>query len=623
MAQDKSPLPFRYKDKPLMEHLLKDVRLAISDSDALEEKEIVNRFLHRVSEAVLFVTIGGSGVGKSTFLNQIFASALSEHEVPESTKSIREFRYGVSEASVRVNEHVTRIFKSREELEGLQIIDMQGIEQAERDGALEYVKEYLYKSSVVFVLFDVRSVNDYAVWELLEEIETRKAVFVLTKCDLAEPETIQEREGKLRKYMEEAGIKAPVFKVSTQWEGSLKEVREYVLNEVTGSSPTLTSQQENLNELKNMLGQLSDSFERRRQQYESDALILKNISVSMDTFILNNREKIEDLKAALRREIEQEIEAYKSEVINRLDPQKIKERFPNGSKDIEDYLNLINEGYRKRMTDNVNRKTQMTVQAYLTGLERVLEEATGYLNRRADILTLKDRFYGSMAESRKEIAYRASVDLEVAKDYYHSLYDASTELFLKLWMAREERDRTIRRAKLAGTAVGTAGGAAAGTAVAHTVAPVVTDLVKLAMGKILSEDLTKAVAMTLNIGGGVLWPLVGTIVGALVIRGIAQKIADAHTLQDLEKKTKEAVGEFKDEVAKTKAAMTEQILETIEQMFRMEIGKADKCFVEFRMSVNIEGNNIARLEDKFAVIRQDLIQIKELEGESGDYGYEE
>ena len=137
MAQDKSPLPFRYKDKPLMEHLLKDVRLAISDSDALEEKEIVNRFLHRVSEAVLFVTIGGSGVGKSTFLNQIFASALSEHEVPESTKSIREFRYGVSEASVRVNEHVTRIFKSREELEGLQIIDMQGIEQAERDGALE------------------------------------------------------------------------------------------------------------------------------------------------------------------------------------------------------------------------------------------------------------------------------------------------------------------------------------------------------------------------------------------------------------------------------------------------------------------------------------------------------
>ncbi len=602
MEIEEQKLPFHYKDKQLMENLLKDVNLAIKDSDASEEKEIVNNFLHKVSEAFLFVTIGSSGVGKSTFLNGLFRSTLSEKEVPESTKSIREYRYGVSEASIRVNEHITRIFKSRSELEGLQIIDTQGIDQMGQGGDLDCIKDYLRKSSVVFALFDVRSVKDYAVWELLEDIETRKVVFVLTKCDLEEAGVVEQRENKLRQYMEEAGLYAPVFRLSTRWEDSFEAVREYASREVIGSNPVLTRQQENLNELKKMLSQLLESFNRRRQQYESDAAILQNINMAIDNFILNNRVKIDDLKMALKREIEREIEAYEKEVINKLEPQKIKERFPNGSRDFEDYLNLINEGYRKRMTDNVNRKTQMTVQTYLAGLESVFEEATGYLNKRENILALKDKFYGSMADSKKSMVYKARTDMEVTKDYYHSLYDISTELFIKLWKARQEREQAVQNAKLAGTAIGGLGGAAAGMAAAHALAPAVAAII----GK-------GAIAAVVTSAGSVLWPVVGVVLGALVIRHIAKQLASANTLPELEKKTAEAIREFKKEVAKAKESMTEQILETIENMFRMEIENADKSFSEFRMSVNIEGNNVARLEERFDTINGYLLQIKELE----------
>lgn len=525
MEIEEQKWPFYYKDKQLMENLLKDVNLAIKDSDASEEKEIVNKFLHKVSEAFLFVTIGSSGVGKSTFLNGLFRSALSEKEVPESTKSIREYRYGVSEASIRVNEHITRIFKSRSELEGLQIIDTQGIDQMGQGGDLDCLKDYLRKSSVVFALFDVRSVKDYAVWELLEDIETRKIVFVLTKCDLEEAGVVEQRESKLRQYMEEAGLHAPVFRISTRWEDSFEAVREYASREVMGSSPVLTRQQENLDELKKMLNQLSESFNRRRQQYESDAAILQNINTAIDNFILNNRVKIDDLKMALKREIEREIEAYEKEVVNKLDPQKIKERFPNGSRDFEDYLNLINEGYRKRMTDNVNRKTQMTVQTYLAGLESVFEEATGYLNKRENILALKDKFYGSMADSKKSIVYKARADMEMTKDYYHSLYDISTELFIKLWKARQEREQAVQNAKLAGTAIGGLGGAAAGMAAAHALAPAVAAIV----GK-------GAIAAVVTSAGSVLWPVVGVVLGALVIRHIAKQLASANTLPELEKR---------------------------------------------------------------------------------------
>lgn len=588
MRGDERKLPFHYEDRQIMENLLKDVSLAIKDSDASEEKEIVNRFLHRVSEAFLFVTIGSGGVGKSTFLNSLFQSALSEKETPESTKSIREYRCGISEASVRVNEYVTRIFRCREELEGMQVIDMQGIDRIGQGGELDCVKEYLHKSSAVFVLFDARSVKDYAMWDLLEGVETKKTVFVLTKCDLEEKETVKENERKLRRYMEEAGLKAPVFQVSAKWEESLQAVRDYVSKDVIGSNPTLTRQQENLNELKKMLRQLSESYECRRQQYESDAAILKNINAAVDTFILNNRVKIDDLKAVLSREIDREVEAYESEVIKKLDPLKIRERFPNGSSDLTDYLNLINEGYRKRMTVQVNRKTQETVQMYLAELENVLEGATGYLNKRKSVLAVKDKFYGSLAESKKTIMYRTANNMELTKDYYHTLTDASMELFMKLWKERGRRDRIVAGATVGGAAAGVAAGAGAGYA--------------LGVG---------ALEMA---AGAALWPAVVVgILGAVAIALIAGKIASANTLRELEEKTAEAIADFKKEVAKNKARMTEEILETIDNMFRMELENMDRSFSEFRMSVNIEGNNIAKLEDRLNAVQTCMRQIEELD----------
>lgn len=602
MTQDERSLPFYYRDKQLMENLLKDVRLAIKDSDALEEKRIVGDFLQRVSEAFLFVTVGSSGVGKSTFLNKLFQSTLFDEESPGSTTNIKEYRYGVSEAVVCANENVTRIFKNKEELDGLQIVDTQGTDKMEQGGLLECVKEFLYKSSVAFAVFDARSVKDYAVWDLLEGVEARKVVFILTKCDLEKPGVIEEHENKLRQYMKEAGLQAPIFQVSSKWEDSFQPLREYVSREVIGSNPTLTKQQESLTELKKMLGKLSESFELRKQQYESDAAILNNINVSLDTFIMNNRTKIDDLKTALSREIESEINAYQNEVINKLDPHKIKERFPNGSTDFVDYLNLINEGYRKRMTDNVNRKTRETVQVYLSGLEGVFEQAVGYLNKRENILVLKDKFYGSMVESKKSMVYRAATQMEATRDYYHTLSGASTELFMKLWEARGQRERVLLNSKIAGGALGTAAGAGAGVAVANVLGAAATAVELPAL---------------LVAAGSVLWPAVGAIVGAAVIYSIAKKIASANTLSQLEKKTAEAIAEFKEEVAKTKIEMTAQILETVESMFRMEIENVDKSFSDFRMSVNIEGKNVYMLEDKMSTIHSYLQQIKELERTRG------
>ncbi len=497
--------PFQYRDKRMMEELLTNVSVVLKDSDAAEDKEIVRRFLQEVSEAITFVAIGNSGVGKSSFLNRLFHDALFNGIERRDLGRIQEYRYGVEEAVLKVDEDVTRIFRKKEPLDGLQIIDTQGLDQAGRKETLERMKKYIGMSSVLFVLYAAQSVTDAAVWELLEGVEPRKVVFVLTKCDLVNEDTLQKNEARLHRYMKEAGIAAPVFRVSSQWESEGKTdksgytaLRQYVAEQVIGENPILTKQRENFLRLKALMEELGASMEKRRKQYESDLSALEKIDLGMDAFLKNSQNQIWDLKEALRREIESEIDAYRREIIAKLDPHKIREYFPNGSTDFMDYLNLMNEGYRKRMTDNVNRKTQESIRGYLAELEKVFENAVGYLEKRSMALELEDRFYGTLAESKKGLVTRTVNDLEVTKDYYHSLSDASEELFMKLWKARNSRDRLVKNMEIAGGGLGAVAGAAGAGIAVHAVG-------------------TAAAGTAAMAAGTILWPIVGAIIGSLLI----------------------------------------------------------------------------------------------------------
>lgn len=590
---DERTISLQGEDRKILESILKDVNAVLKDSDASEEKEAVQKFLQKVCEELIFVVVGSSGVGKSTFLNKLFHFALFERGEQESTTNIREYHHGVSEAAIQAGKFVTRIFRQSECLEGLQIVDMPGVDCAGDEALAECIRQYLYKSSVLFAVFDAQHVKDHAVWELLETVEAEKVVFVLTKCDLAEPEVIEESECRLRRYMQDAGIQSPVFRVHAAQkedgqtgEDGLDSIRQYITDEVVGVNPTLTKQQKNVTELEKMLTELSASFERRKQQYQSDACILNNINSSMDAFVLNSRTQIDTLKEDLRREIECAIEAYQDEIVSKLDPLKIKERFPNGSADFTDYLNLINEGYRKRMTDNVNRKTQECVQGYLSDLEGVFEQAVGFFNKRDEILALEDKFYGSMVVSKKSMVAKVSSGIEVTRDYYHGLAGASAELFMELWKARGKHEQLVTNATTAGGVSGTAAGAAAGYMIAH---------------------------FGLGLSSVGLWPVVGAIIGAVLIADMAKKIASANSLPELEKRAAEAVTEFKAEVDRTKVEMTAQILDTVDEMFCLELENVDRTFVDFRMSVNIDSKNIPVLEEKLNTIHGYMQRIKELE----------
>lgn len=596
-TMESTSLSFQYEDKGMMQELLENVNAVLKDSDAAEEKKIVKEFLQKASKVFGFVVLGDSAVGKTTLLRQLFGKELIEDIIP--TTEIIDYRFGEEAGKYQVNEAVTRIFKPLESIKGISIVDMPGTDQINNATQRETVQQFIQKSDVLIVAFPGDSVKSFGIWDLLENIESRKVVFILTKADMYSEEIIEQNRNKLRQYMQDANIDAPVYTSKT-----LEEFKDYINRNIIGTNPGLRKQRENVLELKGMLNEVKHSFELRKRQYEADIAVVNRINTAMDSFLISSDDKINGLKQSLRNEINTAIDAYEAEIVTKLNPTQIKERFPKGYTDFVDYLNFVNESYRRQMTNNVDRKTQEAIRSYLSELEIVFDQATGYFRERESMLTLEDKFYGSISKSKQQMVGKAGNDLQETKTYYGKLTDASAELFMKIWAERDKYDKKVNKAAMTGAG---AGAVAGGGAVAGVAA--IVGVAQAAEGASL---LTAAVTGITSAG---LWPVVAAVVGAVFIAKMAKKISSAKNMTEMERCVQEAISDFKIEVSRTKNQMTDQIMETIDAIFKRELESADKTFLDFRMSVNIDAKNIPLLEDRMDKINVLMDKIEKIEKE--------
>jgi uncharacterized membrane protein len=248
------------------------------------------------------------------------------------------------------------------------------------------------------------------------------------------------------------------------------------------------------------------------------------------------------------------------------------------------------------MTDNVNRKTQEAIRSYLKELEIVFDEATGFFRKRETMIALEDKFYGSMAASKQQVIGKIKNDLHLTNEYYRSLSDASGELFDKLWAERQKYDKKVNDA----TTLGAVGGAVVGTGT------LVGGVGMLGALGVVSGGAAGAIAAM-----GVLWPVVATVVGAACISRMAKKISSSRNMAELEKNVQEAIRDFRSEVSRTKEEMVVQIMDTIDSIFRQELEAADRTFADFRLSVNIDGNNIPLLDEKLEKLNALMEHLEE------------
>lgn len=575
----------------ILNQAFEEFKILLQDSDAAEEKEMVKNSLKRMADTTTYLVLGDEGAGKTTLLNAMFQDmALFSDSI---AGEMCEYRWGEQELLTPVSNGMQKKFVTTDNMRGISIVDTKGINQFSPEAKIK-VKEQIERSSAVFVVFNAENIRSPKLWDMLEGCPQKRMIFFLTKCDLLSQEALQTNIEKIKRYMQDSGISAPVFPVSMKMDGNgqgvtaIDEVRAYIRDNVVGKNPILSKQMENVAQMREIIVQLKDSFSLRRQQYEADYQILQKINQSLDDYMLNHKKFLDGFIGKVAVEINKDIDNYEREIISKLDPYKIKERFQK-REDFEAYLNMVNENYRTMMSDSINRKTIEAIKSCLHDLEIVFNEATGYFNTRENILALNDKFYGSLSSSRRQMSDETREMVVSTGELYRTLRDASETLFMQIWNERKKYDNNIRNSN----AISAVGGGIIGGYVGTT-------YLTAALG----------VAATSFAGGCLL--VFGAIVGALLIKKLAKELYAPYVANQMEERTQKCIEQFKEEVNHTRVEMIEQVTKQITMIFENELASVDNCFTEFRMSVNIDERKIPLLEQKMQKAEELLLKIENI-----------
>lgn len=563
----------------------------LKDCDDCGEKEKIKKVLHSMNDTVTYVFLGEETVGKTTLLRNLFQNIVKINE--EMDADICEYRYGEQEFMIQPSNGFQKIFLPSENLRGISIIDTKGINRI-ADVSRKKLGELIAKCEVVFVVLDILRINSPGLWDVIEEFNMKKMIFFVTKCDLVSQEEMIKSIEKIKCYQKEAGISATVFPVSMEENAvvkgtkSIEEVCLYIRNEVVGVNPLLKRQWSNIEETKELLKEFGKSLELRQKQYLSDAAILQKINQGLDKYIINQEKIVAELVDKVTEDINREIDAYENEIISKMDPYKIKERFRN-QQDFTDYLNMVNDNYKNIMNDSVNRKTISVIKKCLHELEMVFEDAVGFFNERKSILALNDKFYGSLSVSRKNMVSETKQNIYTINSYYKSLYEASETLFLQIWQERKKYDNRILLEQtlsgLGGATAGTVGGAALGSAI-----------------------FTAKTMVGLCGTAGLI--VIGAIIGAVLIKKIVGNLYEPGNANRMEETVQKCIEQFKEEVNRARIQMTGQISMQMKEIFASELTTVDGYFTEFRMSVNIDEQKLPLMEAKLQEIHNLLNAIE-------------
>lgn len=578
------------REHVVLTDLFENFKTLLQDSDAEEEKECIKNSLRKMTDNTTYLILGNEGVGKTTLLRAVFQNMVSFQDCLDG--DLCEYRWGEQEMLTPIVDGMCKHFVTSENMKGISVIDTKGIDVI-GDDARKTIRRQMERSSAVFVVFDAGNIRSPKLWDVLEGCPEKRMIFILTKCDLISEEDLTQNIEKIKSYMQESGISAPLFAVNCSEDReiagtvSLEYVRSHISEHVVGRNPMLNKQMENIQEMKNVLIQLRDSFALRKKQYTSDYEILQKINQSMDSYVLNHKRFLDKFIGELKIEVNKDIDNYENEIISKLDPYKIKERFRN-KEDFQDYLNMVNENYRTMMNDSVNRKTIEAIKSCLRDLEIVFQEAVGYFNTRENILALNDKFYGSLSTSRKQMVNETREVIVSTGELYRTLSDASETLFMQIWEARKQYDQNIMARKAASTTAGVAVGVYGGIAIA---------------GALITGGGVIAAAGTFAIIA------IAAIVGAIVINKIAKAFFDPRNENKLEETTRQCIEEFKAEVNQTRIKMIDQITAQITEIFENELAAVDGCFAEFRMGVNIDERKIPMLEQRLLEAEDLLMKI--------------
>ena len=174
--------------------------------------------LAHAAEPFLFVVVGEVKAGKSSLINALLGTTVTDVAPDPCTDRIRIIGRGGTPGETGAGGLVVRVAVDSPLLNGLSIVDTPGVDSI-IDRHQEITEHFIPRADLVLFSFSVLNPYSRSAWEFFDLVADtwgRNVAFALTMADLASPEQIAVNTGRLRELARDRGIAEPtIFLVSS------------------------------------------------------------------------------------------------------------------------------------------------------------------------------------------------------------------------------------------------------------------------------------------------------------------------------------------------------------------------------------------------------------------------
>jgi GTP-binding protein EngB required for normal cell division len=154
--------------------------------------KMLENLVGTLKDPFVFVVVGEVNVGKSTFLNALFAAEITKTGVVPTTDKILFFKYGQNFRRLPVSRTLEEIHAPVDCLRDFHIVDTPGTNSIENEHQ-EITERFVPMADLVIFVFSAMNPWGASAWQFLEKVHRqwmRNVIFVLQQCDIRTDEEV-------------------------------------------------------------------------------------------------------------------------------------------------------------------------------------------------------------------------------------------------------------------------------------------------------------------------------------------------------------------------------------------------------------------------------------------------
>ncbi len=253
----------------------------------------VSDLRNRIKDPFMFVIVGEVKAGKSSFINALLDAGREVTKVAPQpmTDTIQQIIYGEKEEIITINPFLKKILVPAEILKEIAIVDTPGTNTIVEHHQ-EITESFIPASDLIVFVFEAKNPYRQSAWDFFKFIHDdwrKKVIFVLQQKDLMSPEDLAVNYQGLHDYAEKQGINQPlIFKTSAKMEieglhseSGFVEIRDFIQQKITGGKAPVLKLQNSVDTCRRICDSIREGLDLRQRQWEVDSEFRKDIKETL------------------------------------------------------------------------------------------------------------------------------------------------------------------------------------------------------------------------------------------------------------------------------------------------------------------------------------------------------